>query len=279
LVAKNSNTFELKCPPDAGDMRTDLTKLRQTLFNLLSNASKFTENGRITLEITRGHDGLVHFAVRDTGIGMTPEQMEKLFTEFTQADASTTRKYGGTGLGLAISRKFCRMLGGDITVQSEPGRGSTFTATLPVEASEAAPAEEPAEGGQMDLPSVDGRRGTLLVIDDDASSRDLLRRILEKEGFAVITASCGSEGLALARERKPDLITLDVMMPSMDGWAVLTSLKSDPLTSKIPVVMMTMVDDRPMGFALGADAYLTKPFDKTRLLQAIDHELKSDQHV
>jgi signal transduction histidine kinase/CheY-like chemotaxis protein len=279
LVAKNSNTFELKCPPDAGDMRTDLTKLRQTLFNLLSNASKFTENGRITLEITRGHDGLVHFAVRDTGIGMTPEQMEKLFTEFTQADASTTRKYGGTGLGLAISRKFCRMLGGDITVQSEPGRGSTFTATLPVEASEAAPAEEPAEGGQMDSPAVDGRRGTLLVIDDDASSRDLLRRILEKEGFAVITASSGSEGLALARERKPDLITLDVMMPSMDGWAVLTSLKSDPLTSKIPVVMMTMVDDRPMGFALGADAYLTKPFDKTRLLQAIDHELKSDQHV
>jgi CheY-like chemotaxis protein len=260
-------------------MRTDLTKLRQTLFNLLSNACKFTENGKITLEITLGHEGLVRFAVSDTGIGMAPEQMEKLFTEFTQADASTTRKYGGTGLGLSISRKFCRMLGGDISVQSEPGRGSTFTAILPVEANEAAPAEETSDVTPTEPPVFDGLRGKLLVIDDDASSRDLLRRILEKEGFAVISASSGGEGLALARERQPDLITLDVMMPSMDGWAVLTSLKSDPLTSKIPVVMMTMVDDRPMGYALGADAYLTKPFDKARLLQAIDHELKSDQHA
>ena len=277
LVAKNGNTFELKCPTDAGVMRTDLTKLRQTLFNLLSNASKFTENGKIMLEISRGEDGMIRFAVSDTGIGMTPEQTGKLFTEFTQADASTTRKYGGTGLGLAISRKFCRMLGGDITVESRPGQGSTFTAILPHEAKESAvlePSEQPTDEATL----AEGHRETLLVIDDDSSSRDLLRRILEKEGYTVLSASSGSEGLALARERKPDLITLDVMMPSMDGWAVLTSLKSDKVTAQIPVVMMTMVDDKPMGFALGADAYLTKPFDKTRLLGAIDHELKSRHH-
>ena len=278
LVAKNANTFELRCPEDIGTMRTDLTKLRQTLFNLLSNACKFTENGRIRLEITRRADHLVSFAVSDSGIGMTPGQKDKLFGEFVQADASTTRKYGGTGLGLAISRKFCRLLGGDITVESEPGRGSTFTALLPVEGKEPAPEPEespaPAAAKTEETLTV-GARGTLLVIDDDPSSRDLLKRMLEKEGYTVLTAAGGAEGVSLARERRPDLITLDVMMPSMDGWAVLSALKGDGATADIPVVMMTMVEDKPMGFALGASDYLTKPIDKARVLGTVARRIGS----
>jgi signal transduction histidine kinase/CheY-like chemotaxis protein len=270
LVAKNANTFELKCAADIGSMRTDLTKLRQTLFNLLSNASKFTEKGKITLEIERRADGMVSFAVQDTGIGMSAAQVDKLFGEFVQADASTTRKYGGTGLGLAISRKFCRMLGGDITVESEPGQGSIFTAILPVEAKEPVPETEaepqpPAPAAE----ETEATRGTLLVIDDDPASRELLQRMLEKEGYAVRLAPNGPDGIAAAKEHKPDLITLDVMMPSMDGWAVLSALKTDPSTADIPVVMLTMVEDRPMGFALGATEYLTKPVQKSRVLEAV----------
>jgi signal transduction histidine kinase/CheY-like chemotaxis protein len=272
LVAKNHNKFELVCPEEVGTIRTDLTKLRQTLFNLLSNACKFTENGTVTLEITRRPDGMVSFAVTDTGIGMEPHQLEKLFGEFVQADASTTRKYGGTGLGLAISRKFCRLLGGDITVQSTLGRGSTFTATLPSEAQEPVSVEapEPAQPVRVVTSAPRGAaRAVLLVVDDDASSRDLLRRMLEKEGFDVMLAGNGPDALHAAREHHPDLITLDVMMPSMDGWAVLSALKEDATTADIPVVMLTMVEDRPMGYALGASEYLTKPVDKARVLEAV----------
>jgi signal transduction histidine kinase/CheY-like chemotaxis protein len=271
LVTKNHNNFVLRCPAGIGSMRTDLTKLRQTLFNLLSNACKFTENGTVTLEITRQEDGVVSFAVSDTGIGMESHQLEKLFGEFVQADASTTRKYGGTGLGLAISRKFCRLLGGDITVASTPGRGSTFTATLPSEAQEPAPAVATEVAVPAPLPAVPAgaARAVLLVVDDDESSRDLLRRMLEKEGFNVLLAGNGPDALHAAREHHPDLITLDVMMPSMDGWAVLSALKEDPATAGIPVVMLTMVEDRPMGYALGAAEYLTKPVEKTRVLEAV----------
>ena len=272
LVAKNRNKFELKCPEDIGVMRTDLTKLRQTLFNLLSNACKFTEDGTVTLEIARRPDGLISFAVTDTGIGISDGQIDKLFAEFVQADESTTRKFGGTGLGLAISRKFCRLLGGDITVASRPGEGSTFTVLLPAEGKEVVPdvpATTAAAPEDQAASSATGERGTLLVIDDDPSSRDLLRRMLEREGYAVLTAAGGAEGLEVARTKHPDLITLDVMMPSMDGWAVLSALKADAVTADIPVVMMTMVEDKPMGFALGAADYLTKPIDKSKVLAAV----------
>jgi signal transduction histidine kinase/CheY-like chemotaxis protein len=264
LVDKNGNRLELDVPENLGPMRGDLTKFRQVLFNLLSNACKFTEKGVLRLSARRdsvapGAPERWVFRVSDTGIGMTPEQVGRLFQVFTQADASTSRKYGGTGLGLAISQKFARMMGGDLTAESEPGRGSTFILTLPVEQREALP-------GNLSIPLPEGEsRGTILVIDDDPSVCELVARMLTKDGFHVAIANSGKEGLELARALRPALITLDVIMPSMDGWAVLSALKADPVTADIPVTMMTIADDQNLGFALGASEFLTKPIDWARM--------------
>jgi CheY-like chemotaxis protein len=206
------------------------------------------------------------FSVSDTGIGMTPEQLTRLFEVFSQADAATTRKYGGTGLGLALSRRLCRMMGGDVTVESEDSRGSTFTIRLPAVVAEAV--EEPAAPAPA-ADRVPPGIGTVLVIDDEAAVRDLMQRFLTKEGFRVVTAASGEEGLRRARELRPDAITLDVMMPGMDGWAVLSALKADPNVADIPVVMLTIVDDKNLGYALGASDYLTKPIDRERLVTVL----------
>ena len=240
------------------------------MFNLLSNAGKFTKKGTITLDVGRqrapGGERIV-FRIRDTGIGMAPEQVSRLFQPFTQADASTTRKYGGTGLGLAITRNLCRMMGGDIGVQSELGQGTTFTCWLPTVASEPAPAALPAvsiiPAGAKAEASHD--RPTILVIDDDPTVGDLLTRILGREGFAVVAAARGTDGLRLGRELLPRAIILDVMMPGMDGWATLTALKSDPVLSAVPVVLLSVIDDKGMGYSLGASDYLTKPIDPESL--------------
>ncbi len=269
LAAKNANRLEVSCPEDIGTMRADLTKVRQALFNLLSNACKFTDRGTVSLAVVReagdGQDWLA-FRVSDSGIGMTSEQLAKLFEAFTQADAATTRRYGGTGLGLALSRRLCRMMGGDVTVESEAGRGSAFTIRLPAHVAE--PAEEPAPAATGSA-SVPPGVGTVLVIDDEAAVRDLMQRFLTKEGFRVVTAHGGEEGLRQARELRPDAITLDVMMPGMDGWAVLSALKADPDVADIPVVMLTIVDDKNLGYALGASEYLTKPIDRERLVTVL----------
>jgi CheY-like chemotaxis protein len=269
LAAKNGNRLEVACPDDAGSMHADLTKVRQTLLNLLSNACKFTERGTVTLGVsTETVDGApwTVFTVSDTGIGMTPEQLTKLFQTFSQADAATTRRYGGTGLGLALSRRLCRMMGGDVTVQSEAGRGSTFTVRLPSRV--AMTAEEPAAPAVADVEAI-AHVGTVLVIDDEAAVRDLMQRFLTKEGFRVVVAAGGDEGLRRAREVRPDAITLDVMMPGMDGWAVLSALKADPEIGDIPVIMLTIVDDKNLGYALGATDYLTKPLDRDRLVAVL----------
>jgi CheY-like chemotaxis protein len=201
---------------------------------------------------------------------MTSEQMGKLFQEFSQVDASTTRNYGGTGLGLTLSRRLCRMMGGDITVESEAGEGSTFTIRLPAEVPE--PTAEPI-GTSVPEPGVfheEVGANTVLVIDDDAAARDLLERFLASEGFRVVSAGGGEEGLRLAQELHPDVITLDAIMPGMDGWTVLGNLKADPDVSHIPVVMLTMVDDKSLGYALGAADYLTKPIDRQRLVSILE---------
>lgn len=270
LLEKRSNQIVLRAASDLGSMRGDVTKVRQVLFNLLSNASKFTENGAITLTADRlsGEKGeeLV-FSVADTGIGMTPEQLGKLFQAFTQADASTTRKYGGTGLGLAISKRFCQIMGGDITVESELGIGSTFTVRLPAEVVTKAPAApEPVtveEQAETETP-FDGP--LVLAVDDDPIVHDLLRRQLARSGFRLASALSGEDGLRLASELRPDAIILDVMMPSTDGWTVLSTLKSSAATAEIPVVVLTMVDDRQLGMALGASEFLTKPVERDDLV-------------
>jgi signal transduction histidine kinase/DNA-binding response OmpR family regulator len=279
LVQKNGNRLEVNCPPGLGAMRADVTKVRQTLFNLLSNASKFTERGVVSLTVKcddlkgDGNPGIgpvsrFAFHVSDTGIGMTPEQINKLFQAFTQADASTSRKYGGTGLGLVISRKFCQMMGGDITVRSESGKGSTFTAILPRVVEDGTAQTQFFTKPTASI-SASSNGPCVLVIDDDAAARDLMQRSLAKDGFRVEVAADGPAGLALAHRIKPAVITLDVMMPHMDGWSVLNALKADPTTADIPVIMLTMVDDRQMGFALGAADYFTKPIDFTRLHQVL----------
>ncbi|MGE5027365.1 MAG: response regulator [Betaproteobacteria bacterium] len=271
LVEKNGNKLEVRCEGDPGEMRSDLTKVRQMLFNLLSNASKFTENGIITLTLSRqtGAEDWLTFKVADSGIGMTGEQLGRLFQAFTQADASTTRKYGGTGLGLTITRRFCEMMGGTIEVESEPGKGSVFTMRLPARARES----QPAAAIERASPQIAGNGEgscTVLVIDDDPMVCEMMQRLLGEDGFHVVTANTGDDGLALARELKPCAITLDVIMPSMDGWAVLNALKHDPELADIPVIMMTILDDKHLGYALGAADYLVKPLSKERLKTVLE---------
>jgi signal transduction histidine kinase/DNA-binding response OmpR family regulator len=264
LVEKNRNTLEVTYADELGPMRADLTKVRQILFNLLSNASKFTQQGRITLAVTR-RDAWVHFRVTDTGIGMSTEQMEKLFQDFTQVDASTTRKYGGTGLGLAISRRFCRMMGGEIVAQSSLGAGATFECQLPAIVVSAPVDPVPAADVGVPDRAADGSRRPVLVIDDDPIVHDLLTRLLVKEGLQVVSAFNGAEGIRLAEKVRPAAITLDVMMPGLDGWAVLTALKGNPDLAEIPIIVVTITDDKNMGYALGAADYLTKPIEPARL--------------
>ena len=269
LIDKAGNTLRVTCPDTVGVMRADMTKVRQMLFNLLSNACKFTHNGSVSLDVERQHLATgewLYFRVHDTGIGMTPEQVGKLFQEFTQADSSTTRRYGGTGLGLAISRRFARMMGGDILVESTEGQGSTFTVQLP------ASVDQPTGDDIRDtkvaaVPKSTQIRdaNTILVIDDDPVVHDLMKRLLAKERFHVVSAHNAEEGLRLAETLRPAAITLDIMMPGTDGWKVLTALKSDPDLANIPVVLATMTDDRNRGYALGAADFLTKPIDPLRL--------------
>ncbi|HZT20211.1 MAG TPA: response regulator, partial [Dongiaceae bacterium] len=263
LVARNDNRLEVLCPADIGRMRSDLTKVKQCLLNLLSNGSKFTTGGLLTLEVSRvalpsGRG--VRFRVSDTGIGMTEAQIGKLFQAFTQADMATAKRFGGTGLGLAITKHFCEALGGDIGVESEPGRGSTFTILLPDRS--AAPAPSPPAPRVADAPA---GAATVLVVDDDSAVLDLLSLALGKEGYRVLHARSGEEALALARAHRPRAITLDILMPGMDGWAVLVALKADPDLREIPVVVVTILKDRGMALTLGAADFMTKPVDRASL--------------
>lgn len=271
LIGKKGNRLVIEHDGTLGTMHTDQVKIRQCLLNLLSNASKFTENGTITLSAHRSSDGSrdwVTLAVTDSGIGMTPEQVERLFERFAQADETTTRKFGGTGLGLAITRAFCRLLGGDIGVASVEGEGTTFTIQIPAVVEEEGQDEPIAPTGR-DVSSA-GPAGTVLAIDDDPHARDLVTRFLTKEGFAVRTASDGVAGLEMARAIVPDVILLDVTMPKKDGWSVLTELKADPVLSAVPVVMVSSLDEKRLGYALGAADYLVKPVEWDKLKDVMD---------
>ena len=267
LAEQYGNRLEVRCSAAAGAVHADLTKVRQALLSLLRNACTFTRGGTVSLEVLRTDpadaDG-VTFLVHDTGIGLTPEQLDTVFDEFTQVDQSSTRAAGGSGLGLALSRRLCRLMGGDVTATSRPGAGSTFAMHLPA----AAPAAAPAADGAGRLPAA-GDTATVLVIDDDRTTRDLLERLLTREGMRVVTAAGGAEGLRLAEQLRPAAITLDVLMPSVDGWEVLSALKAAPDLADIPVILLTITDDRHLGYSLGAADYLSKPLDRDRLLAVL----------
>jgi len=275
LAEQNGNKLMVDCPAGIGSLHADPVRLRQTLLNLLSNACKFTKQGEVRLTVARIKDGgkpWLEFSVADSGIGMTPQQMEKLFQEFSQAEATTSRQFGGTGLGLAITRRLCRMMGGDVTVTSELGKGSTFTIRLPAEGTQAAAMATPTVApvrAAVATARKGANRNTIMVVDDDATARELISRYLLEAGFEVACASSGVEALRMARELKPVAITLDVVMPELDGWTVLSALKGDPDLASIPVVMVTITDEKQRAFALGAAGYLMKPIDRAHLMNLL----------
>jgi len=275
-ISKNSNTVQVRLAEGLGEMRADITKVRQILFNLLSNASKFTDHGTISVDVDRSTDQAedwIRFQVTDSGIGINAKQKANLFKEFTQADVSIARKYGGTGLGLAISYRYAQLMKGRISVESEPGKGSVFTVHLPANVTTEVTGATEAEKTN-DVPAASSEKksneDTILVIDDDSSVRELMSRFLTRLGFHVVAAASGEEGLRLAKQIKPLVVTLDVIMPECDGWAVLNKLKADPELAEIPVIMVTVVDNESMGFELGASHYLIKPVDRDRLAVLIE---------
>jgi signal transduction histidine kinase/CheY-like chemotaxis protein len=278
LTEKGGNTLDFRMSADLGSMRTDRTKIKQSLLNVLSNANKFTENGRITLAIERiaASRPTVRFVISDTGIGMDEEQLGRLFQAFRQADVSTTKKFGGTGLGLAITQHFCQLLGGEITVTSRRGEGSTFTIILPDSA--VAPAQiEPAKA--PNISSDTNNDIIVLIVDDDPAAHDLLTAMLKGERYRLVHAMNGEEALQLARKVQPDAITLDVLMPKTDGWAVLSALKADSELCDIPVVMVSVVTDRGLGLSLGAIDVLTKPVDRAHLTALLRRLIRRDGPV
>lgn len=282
LVTKNGNILEVQIADGIGSMRTDRTKVKQCLLNVLSNASKFTQDGKLTVSVKHleTDNRMVQITISDTGIGMSEEQLGRLFQAFSQADASTTKKFGGTGLGLAITRHFCRLLGGDITVASKVDEGSTFTIVLPYRAAEpnqpAALVETALQPLRANALNATGPVMTVLVVDDDPAARDLLTTNLRREGYCTLQAHGGDEALELARKLRPDAITLDVMMPKKDGWTVLGALKADPDLSDIPVIMVTMAPDRGIGLSLGAAEVMTKPVDRGKLTALLRQLLSRD---
>jgi signal transduction histidine kinase/DNA-binding response OmpR family regulator len=270
LIEKRNNQLIINCTPSIGSMYGDSTKIRQTLLNLLSNATKFTENGSIELKIDRevvDNQVWVVMQVIDTGIGMDEEQMARLFKPFAQADASTSSKFGGTGLGLAISKQFAQMMGGDIMLKSSPSAGSTFTLRVPARVK---PARSPYAIVEKEQKPAPAPKGRVLVIDDDESVHGVLTNMLTREGYSTRIARTGKEGLRIAGEYHPDIVILDILMPGMDGWSVLAQLKAMPGMADVPMILLTMLENKEMGFALGAAEYLTKPIDASKLLPILD---------
>jgi len=281
-------------------LNTDTLKIKQILLNLLSNAAKFTEEGAITVIAKRQND-MVSISVKDDGIGIEAKNLNRVFEEFQQIDSSTSRKYQGTGLGLAIARKYALLLGGNLTVQSDLGKGSTFTLVIPPVLPEAklqkqndevptiknnviAPVPQPASqvvsqsvSHSMSQQSLALSTGVLvLCIDDDLEVIDLLRRYLVPEGYSVRGASSGEEGIRLAQELHPAVITLDIMMPEKDGWQVLRELKNNPSTSDIPVIIHSVVENRPLALSLGALDVVTKPSEPKKILSIVERACRSN---
>lgn len=307
LAAKNTNKFIVERGDNLGSLYLDATKLRQATYNLLSNAAKFTQNGEITLRAHRHpspQGDRIAISVQDSGVGIDEESQKNLFANFAQADASITAKYGGTGLGLSLSRNLCKLMGGDILVESTIGEGSTFTIELPAEmkirsepkeegiADESAlPQERRSPAREMD-PSLDDAfsnqrkmtenfsglsnpddriksKGNILVVDDDHSFLELVERLIIKEGYSPICTDKPETALQLARTIKPSSIFLDVLMPESDGWEVIATLKADPVTAEIPVFMLSNTEERKKAQEHLAADFITKPLDSHKIKSAL----------
>jgi len=295
LAAKNTNSFVVERGTALGTMRTDATKLRQAVFNLLSNAAKFTQNGQITLSVHR-KGNWVELAIADTGIGISREQQQALFSNFTQASSKIAAVYGGTGLGLSLSQNLCRLMGGQIEIESELGKGSRFIIRLPAQQEQAAPepvlptvtslhkddeeaflAESENEAGERKAgfagmsghtPNHD-KRERLLVVDDDRNFLELAERLFNKENYTPICTDAPQSALQIARTVKPAAIFLDILMPGFDGWDVLAALKADPVTADIPVFMISILSERSKALAAGADGIVMKPLDASKVKAAL----------
>ena len=284
LFSKNGNILKIECSKDIGYWQTDVTKIRQSLLNLLSNANKFTDKGIITLHIDRvmkEDKQFIQLKVSDTGIGMTPEQLNRMFQAFSQADASTTRKYGGTGLGLFITKSFCTMLGGFIKVESVVDKGTTFTMEIPTDIDmleDDKSSEQSVDNNVVTVNELDKRK--VLVIDDEQKVHEFLTKEFAEKNFKIIHAYNGEDGLTLCRQTLPDVIILDVIMPKMDGWAVLKILKSDDKLKNIPVIMSSLMTDSALGSALGAQEFISKPINMNSLFNVLNkHISNSAPHV
>jgi signal transduction histidine kinase/CheY-like chemotaxis protein len=297
LAAKNTNVFEVIKDGDLGSAHLDLTKLRQATFNLLSNASKFCQNGKISLEVgTIEQDGraMLSMAVRDTGVGISEEALASLFQNFTQAHASINAKFGGTGLGLSLSKNLCRLMGGDITADSVLGEGSVFTITVPMKVEAPAPAEmsEEAVDETLKEAAAELRKlneadqglstgagassqsiGTVLVIDDDPEYLEIMDRMLRKENLSPILSSEPASALHLARTVRPSLMLIDVLMPDVDGWELVETMKEDPVTKSIPVIMVSIMDDPKNNAPQLADGFMSKPVDSAKLRKTLQLHL------
>lgn len=279
LMNKNHNTFSYKIAPKVHIMHTDLVKIRQSILNLVSNAAKFTQQGTISLaveDVVSNGKPFIQFSVHDTGIGLNPEQLGTLFKAFSQAEVSTTRRFGGTGLGLYLTKSFCEILGGDISIESEYGKGSAFTMILPLVSSMGT--EKTSVVTLHDLnESIKSRAKTVLIVDDDPKIHAIMQQSLEQAGIQVLHAFHGEECLDLAKKYQPDLITLDVIMPMMDGWSTLSALKSDAKLLNIPVILVSMLLEKDLGFALGAVDYVNKPIEPKLLMEKIEHILPHNE--
>ena len=263
LAEKRGDRIELRIPREVGFMHTDMLKLRQVLFNLIGNAIKFTEHGTIRVGVRRLEieaREFVEITVADSGIGIAPEALPRLFAEFTQADASTTRRYGGAGLGLSIAREFCRLMGGEITATSVPGEGSTFTVCVP--------AELPPHATRHATPTAEAER-PLLVIDDDPSTHEQIQRALQDEALTVICCRDAAQGLAIAHSVRPQAIVLGVAVAGSDSWDMLAEIRGEVGLRSVPVIVASLLDEQARALDLGASGYVGKPIDREMLLAVL----------
>jgi signal transduction histidine kinase/ActR/RegA family two-component response regulator len=270
MAEQNNNAIVMAGIVPHGVINTDVMKVRQCLLNLLSNACKFTKDGRIEIQFERRPiNGVeqVCITVRDTGIGMSRDHMNRLFQPFVQADPSITQQYGGTGLGLTITRRLAQLMGGDVSVQSALGEGSSFTLHVPADFADASV----ALGAAAKIDDIQGSEDAplVIVIEDEADARELAARALTRAGFAVQGVGGGEAGLALARAKSPALVLLDIFLPDRSGWRVLQSLKHDPKTQDIPVVVLSVNEDRAHALALGAAEHIVKPADRDMLAATV----------